>query len=112
MTAGELAGLVAAWPVGSGTNNLSRFVEAANGRFFLRVYQNATDAGQVGFEQALLRELAGAALPFRVPEPLPSRDGRTVVPALDRRLAALFRVLPGERLDRRPEPRPATRRDL
>ena len=110
MTAPELADLVASWPVqppwslrpvGSGTNNLSRFVDAASGRFFLRVYQNTADAGQVGFEHRLLAELDRASLPFRVPSPVTARDGRTVAATADGRLAALFRVLPGEPLARR-----------
>src|SRR5919204_97184 len=101
MTAPELADLVASWPVqppwslrpvGSGTNNLSRFVDAASGRFFLRVYQNTADAGQVGFEHRLLAELDRASLPFRVPSPVTARDGRTVAATADGRLPTLSRL--------------------
>ncbi len=74
-------------------------VEAAGEPWVLRRYQNLT-AAQVRREHALLGTLAGRGLSFEVPVPRPSRSGDTVVTAPDGLPSALFRMLPGQTLDR------------
>jgi homoserine kinase type II len=58
-----------------GTNNLVRIVHTATSTYVLRIHQNAT-AQQVAAERRLLTALADAGLPFEVPVPMPTVDGR------------------------------------
>ena len=96
--------LLAAWglrpreigPTASGINNLSRTIETAEGRFFLRVYQNTRDPERVRYEHELLAQLDRAGLSFAVPRPVPTADGSTFAVAPDGRLAALFPAIDGE----------------
>src|SRR4051812_47324841 len=73
-----------------GTNNLVWYV---NDAFVLRVHQNITEE-RVGAEHRLLEALRTVGLPFDVPEPLRTANGRTVVSTADGP-AALYPLLPG-----------------
>jgi Ser/Thr protein kinase RdoA (MazF antagonist) len=61
-----------------GTNNLIRIVSTDRPVGTLRIYQNL-DHDRVAREHRLLRRLAAAGLPYRVPRPWPSRDGATLI---------------------------------
>lgn len=103
----QLAAILDAWDlpeprvvraVGAGTNNLSRFVEAPSGRYFLRIYQNRGAGERARYEHRLLHAVATMRLPFRVPQPIVARSGETLVgtglPG-EGQLAALFTIIPG-----------------
>jgi homoserine kinase type II len=101
-----LAGLLARWdvppdaelaPAGPGTNNQTVTVAHRGRRWVLRISQNLSTA-QVCAEHKLLARLRGAGLPFRVPEPVPAADGRTMV-ATSSGPATLCRWIPGVRPD-------------
>jgi homoserine kinase type II len=85
-----------------GTNNQTFLVTQDGSRFVLRISENLS-AGQVHAEQRLLGRLRRAGLPFAVPEPVPTADGKTVIgtPAGP---ATLCRWLPGVRPDLEGEP--------
>jgi homoserine kinase type II len=78
-----------------GVNNRTFLVRHRLERYVLRVTGFLTVA-EVGAEQRILRRLRRSKLPFRVPEPVPAPDGRTVIetPAGP---ATLCRWLPGVR---------------
>ncbi|GAA5023790.1 hypothetical protein GCM10023317_69040 [Actinopolymorpha pittospori] len=78
---------------GEGTNNSLVVVEVAGASYVLRGYQNAAIA-RVAAEHRFLAALAAAGLPFAVPSPIPTPDGRTCVPTPNGP-AALFHYLPG-----------------
>lgn len=85
-----------------GTNNQTFLVTRGRQRFVLRISENLS-LGQVEAEQRLLRWLRRADLPFEVPEPVATADGKTVIetPAGP---ATLSRWLPGVRPDFGSEP--------
>lgn len=85
-----------------GTNNQTFLVSCASRRFVLRISENLSLA-QVQAEQRLLGLLRRAGLPFAVPDPVATADGRTVIetPAGP---ATLSRWLPGARPDLAAEP--------
>jgi homoserine kinase type II len=78
-----------------GVNNQTFLVRHRQQRYVLRVTGFLTVA-EVGAEHRILRRLRQGSLPFRVPEPVPAADGRTVVdtPAGP---ATVCRWLPGVR---------------
>jgi homoserine kinase type II len=78
---------------GLGTNNSLAVVEVAGRSYVLRGYQNAAVA-RVAAEHRFLAALAPAGLPFAVPRPIPTPDGRTCVPTPNGPVA-LFHFLPG-----------------
>lgn len=80
---------------GSGMNNTTRFVEASGERYVLRVYETHRDAEKVLYEHAVLTGLAESDLPFKIPLPVRSSEGQTVVRTSDGKLAALFRYIEG-----------------
>lgn len=95
-----LSGPVIVLPEESGTNNVTRRVETPEGRYVLRVYRNTRDPARVRYEHAVLLGLQGLRMSFRVPAPVPTRDGTTVARTRDGLLAALFPLLPGAPPDR------------
>lgn len=105
----DLGIVLGAWRLGDpvhavaperGTNNWMRVVDLPDRRVVVRLYQNL-DEDRVAAEHAVLAFLAGRALPFAVPEPVPTADGRTWV-ATPYGPAAVFAWIEGVR----PEPTP------
>lgn len=97
----ELTELLGAWaigevravePVGRGTNNPTYFVEAAGGRFVLRVSMGTAE--RLAFEHAVCGQLGG--LPFEIPVPVATIDGRSWAEAGVGGRARLTRAIPGE----------------
>ncbi|WP_161605975.1 phosphotransferase enzyme family protein [Microlunatus speluncae] len=83
----ELLALVARhWSIGParltgpqrGTNNLTRIVTTDRAVGVLRVYRNL-DQERVAREHRLLARLASAGLPYRIPRPVPTGSGATLV---------------------------------
>src|SRR5579872_4925371 len=103
----DLEAALDSWPIprprtlrvaGSGTNNLSRFVDTPGGSYFFRVYQYTADIGRIRYEHTLLLRLQDAGLPFAVPRPRATRQGNTYAGFGgdgDRPVAALFPVIVG-----------------
>jgi homoserine kinase type II len=85
-----------------GLNNESWFVDAAAGRFVLRLYGTARER-DLADEHALLAALALAGLPFATPRPLAPRGSSVtwarVSTLAGPRLVALFERIPGTHLD-------------
>lgn len=97
----ELAELLGAWAigpvasveaVGRGTNNPTYFVEAAGGRFVLRVSMGTAE--RLAFEHAVCQRLG--ELPFEIPVPVATIDGKTWAEAGSGGRARLTRAIPGE----------------
>jgi homoserine kinase type II len=88
-----------------GYSNETFSVACSSGEYFLRLYTDRR-ADPIRFEHAVLDALASEAVPFSVPQPLPTNAGDTVA-FLDvgsatnapPRPAALFPRLPGAMLD-------------
>jgi homoserine kinase type II len=85
----EIAALLPLWaipagtaavPAGArGTNNRTFAVDDGRRRYVLRV-SGFLSVAEVSAEHRILRRLReGGGLPFRVPEPVPALDGRTVI---------------------------------
>lgn len=82
-----------------GMSNESFLVNSGVGAHVLRVYVAKPLQG-IRFEHEVLRRLAEKDLPFRVPQPLPTRRGDTIALDVDTaRHCALFPRIPGETLD-------------
>jgi homoserine kinase type II len=79
----------------SGANNTTRFVTVDDEQYVLRIYETHQDEDKVKFEYALLAALAEMTLPFSIPQPVRSRDGKTIVKTRDGKIAGLFRYLDG-----------------
>lgn len=79
-----------------GWNNSTYFIANEHNRSVLRVYAHS-DLEKISFEHELLKRLNGLPLSFRVPSPVPSRSGGTIVPLGDGsgKLASLFRYIDG-----------------
>jgi homoserine kinase type II len=71
--------------------------EAGGSSYVLRVYQNL-GADRIAAEHRLLAAVAGAGLPFAVPQPIPMPDGRTYLRTPDGTVA-VFCYLPGRPAD-------------
>ncbi|MEQ4209940.1 phosphotransferase [Actinopolymorpha sp. B9G3] len=80
-----------------GTNNVVLIVDVGASSYVLRIYQNLSQK-RIAAEHRLLDALSGAGLPFAVPQPIPTPEGRTYVETPDG-FAALFRYLPGRTAD-------------
>jgi homoserine kinase type II len=80
----------------SGANNTTRFVTVDDEQYVLRIYETHQDEEKVKYEHALLIALAEIPLPFSIPQPVQSRDGKTIVRTRDGKIAGLFRYLDGE----------------
>ncbi|MGN7763822.1 phosphotransferase [Paenibacillus sp. 22594] len=95
-----------AWPAWSGTlrkrsggwNNTTYFVENSTHRAVLRIYDTHRDRDKIEFEHAVLEKLGGQDLPFKVPVPICTLDGDTVVQLKDAdgKFACLFKYIDGD----------------
>ena len=101
-----LAGLLPEWGLSpdarltrpeQGVNNQTFLVQQGDGRFVLRVGRSGS-VGQVRAEHRVLGRLRRAGLPFEVPEPLPARDGGTLIETADGPVT-VCRWIPGVRPD-------------
>nr|WP_145158674.1 phosphotransferase [Paenibacillus terrae] len=83
----------------SGWNNTTRFIEGAEGRGVLRIYETHRDIDKIRFEHAVLASLAQDKLDFRTPVPIPALTGETIVQLDDGsgRYACLFKYIDGIR---------------
>jgi homoserine kinase type II len=77
-----------------GTNNDTFGLRTGAGAYVVKRYRTTGDRSALVYEHRLLRCLEDAGLPFRVPAPIPARDGETLVRDGDGWLA-LFPLLPG-----------------
>ena len=84
-------------PARQGSNNQTFLLRSAGRRFVLRISGTLTVA-QVRAEHRILRRLRQDGLPFAVPEPVPARDGTTVV-ATAAGPATICRWIPGAHPD-------------
>ena len=91
-------------PLTRGANNAAYLVDADSGRYVLRIYYNHADSARLDAEYQILFALQSAGLPFAIPAPIFTADGRyhTYLTDSDNkgRLAALFPWLPGDHPDR------------
>ena len=91
--------IAAVAPTGSGVNNDTFYVDAAEGKFVLRVSLNTADHRRVRDEHELLGRLALQELPFQTPVPVKTIQGDTIAvleSAEGPRLATLFFRIAGE----------------
>ncbi|PAK55883.1 hypothetical protein CHH75_01060 [Paenibacillus sp. 7541] len=81
----------------SGMNNTTRYAVLEDGQtIVLRIYENHRSTLKLAAEHELLLQLAQQQLlPFLIPCPLRTDQGRTWTTANDGKLAALFTYLPG-----------------
>lgn len=79
----------------SGANNTTRFVRVDDEQYVLRVYETHQDVDKVKYEHAILVALAEMPLPFSIPNPIRSMDGKTIIRTRDGKIASIFRYLDG-----------------
>jgi homoserine kinase type II len=79
----------------SGVNNTTRFVLVDDEQYVLRVYETHQDVDKVKYEHAILVALEEMPLPFSIPKPIQTRNGKTFVRTRDGKIAGLFRYLDG-----------------
>jgi homoserine kinase type II len=89
------AGSWVTWVGQSGANNTTRFVSVEGEQYVLRIYESHQDEDKVEYEHGILVALAKMPLTFSIPQPVQSRDGRTIARSRDGKLASLFRYLDG-----------------
>ncbi len=80
-----------------GVNNSTALIASVNenASYVIRVYETHRDEAKVLAEHRVLLELSRMDKPFRTPQPLAARDGRTFAHAPDGKIAALFRYMDG-----------------
>ncbi|MEK4348252.1 phosphotransferase enzyme family protein [Paenibacillus sp. FSL P4-0184] len=97
--------VIQAWPEWSGTlrkrsggwNNTTYFVENSGKCAVLRIYDTHKDRNKIEFEHAVLRQLGTRALPFKVPVPILTTTGETMIQLEENgKFACLFRYIDGE----------------
>ena len=93
-------------PLSGGTNNMVWRADTASGeRYVLRLFPDLAQLPRLHYEAALLQALSSANLPFRLPLPIMTRDGKSVAlleqeEAETQAFASLSPFLPGKRPDR------------
>jgi homoserine kinase type II len=106
-----LTGLLPRWgldaaaslvPSAQGSNNETFLFRQGGRRFVLRV-SSRLPAAQIEVEHDILRRLGQAGLPFAVPRPLATRDGRTAVES-EAGIVTLCPLIPGDHPDLTREP--------
>lgn len=83
-----------------GWNNTTRLLRQAGGGVVLRIYETHRDRAKIEFEHEVLLLLSGQKLPFRIPVPVKTRSGETLVELSDGsgRYACLFEYIEGEQV--------------
>lgn len=89
------AGSWVTWVGQSGSNNTTRFVRVDDEQFVLRIYETHQDLDKVKYEHAILVALADMSLTFSTPQPVKTRDGKTIVRTGNGKIAGLFQFLDG-----------------
>ncbi len=79
----------------SGMNNTTRFVTAQGQPYVFRIYETHQDASKVKYEHSILLALQEISLPFRIPKPVRTPEGNTILRLEDGKLAALFHFVEG-----------------
>lgn len=79
----------------SGMNNTTRFVMAQGQPYVFRIYETHQDASKVKYEHSILLALQKISLPFRIPKPVRTPEGNTILRLEDGKLAALFHFVEG-----------------
>lgn len=81
-----------------GWNNTTYFVENSTRRAVLRIYDTHKDREKIEFEHAVLQKLGMLSLPFRVPVPIATPAGETLVQLEDRagKFSCLFEYIDGD----------------
>ena len=79
----NLAPVTQSAPIATGLNNRSWHLFTSDGQHVLREHLNTTDPRRLAFEHLVLEPLHAMELPFAVPWPLPTREGRTWTAAPD-----------------------------
>ncbi|MFP7296743.1 phosphotransferase [Neobacillus niacini] len=79
----------------SGANNTTRFVTMNDEEYVLRIYETHQDIEKVMYEHTILDALAELPLPFSIPMPVHTSDGKSIVKTKDGKIAGLFRYLDG-----------------
>ncbi|WP_379152904.1 phosphotransferase enzyme family protein [Paenibacillus sp. sgz5001063] len=94
------------WPQWTGTlekrsggwNNTTYIVNGGARKSILRIYDTHRDREKIEFEHALLQKLGKLALPFKIPVPVCTPAGETVVQLKDAdgKFACLFKYIDGD----------------
>jgi homoserine kinase type II len=79
----------------SGMNNTTRYVSCNGSAYVLRIYETHRDADKAEYEHEILLALSSRALPFRIPIPVRSPDGSTILRTAEGKLIALFQYIEG-----------------
>lgn len=79
----------------SGKNNTTRFIEADDKRYVLRIYETHSDIEKVVYEHTILLALEKMTLPFLTPVPVIARNKERFVHTDDGKIAALFHFING-----------------
>ncbi|WP_160723687.1 phosphotransferase [Bacillus sp. USDA818B3_A] len=82
-------------PGPSGENNTTVFIVANNEKYVLRIYETHQDEDKVNYEHAVLLALMKEPLPFSVPVPMKTKEGKTIVKNSSGFLAGLFKFIDG-----------------
>ena len=78
-----------------GVNNTTGLIASENASYVMRVYETHRDEAKVLAEHRVRLALSQMDKPFRTPQPIAARDGRTYAHAADGKIAALFRYIDG-----------------
>lgn len=83
----------------SGWNNTTYFIQGNRRRAVLRIYETHQDKEKICFEHAVLQELNQGTVSFRVPKPIRTIAGETIVRLQDGsgRYACMFEYIDGLR---------------
>lgn len=83
-------------------NNTTRYVEVDGARYVLRIYETHREERKALTEHAVLEQLSKQRLPFQVPVPVKTSDGRTVIRVGEGtddsppKIASLFHYIQGD----------------
>lgn len=79
----------------SGMNNTTKFIRVNDDRYVIRIYQSHKDISKVRYEHLVLGGLGKQNITFKIPQPIKSLCGDTVVKAEDGKLAVMFKYISG-----------------